>query len=138
MASAQRAQPIWQPRPNCRDYKWFDFRDSLRCLAGRALVFEGDSTVRQLFLRLIWWLRGVPQLVEHYFHQGAIYVFNETHDELRPVGRSLSQWWKTGTREQAAETWLFGALYIIRCLALPSRMLIAWRRPARSKFRAFH
>ena len=60
-----RAQPIWQPRSHCRDYKWFGFADTLRCLKGRALIFEGDSTVRQLFLRLIWWLRGVPLLVEH-------------------------------------------------------------------------
>ena len=49
-------------------------------------------------------------MVEHYFHMDAIYVFNATHDELRPIGHSLSQWWKTGTREKSAEAELLARM----------------------------
>lgn len=40
----------------------------------------GDSLVRQLFLRLVSYLRGIPDQVERPFHTDAIYAFNATHD----------------------------------------------------------
>ena len=38
--------------------------------------------VRQIFLRLIWYARDIPEIIEHYFHHDAYYVFNGTHDYL--------------------------------------------------------
>jgi hypothetical protein len=42
----------------------------------------GDSMMRQLFLRLVWYLRGLHEIVEHYFHKNARYAQNETMDLL--------------------------------------------------------
>ena len=68
-------------------YVWFSPADMLACFAGRIIVFEGDSLTRQLFLRLVWWVRGVTHLVEHYFSQHASYTFNTTHDNLTIYGK---------------------------------------------------
>jgi len=57
--------------------------DVERCLRGKLLVFQGDSLTRQLFNRLIWWLRGVPANLEHYYQRDAYYSFSERFgDEL--------------------------------------------------------
>ena len=68
----------------------------LRCVAGRVVLFEGDSFTRQLFLRLIWWLRGSPVVVEHYFHRDGAYEFDEQKDEFEIVSsefkKSPSDW----------------------------------------------
>ena len=62
-----------------------------RCLAGRSLVFIGDSLTRGLFLRLIWHVRRLPAIVEHYFHRHAAYTWNVSSDELQILGaRPLS------------------------------------------------
>ena len=53
-----------------------------RQLVGRYLVFVGNSIIRQLFLRLVWQLRGIEEVIEHYFHSSAVYTFNATHDYL--------------------------------------------------------
>ena len=49
-------------------------------LHGKRILFHGDSVVRQIFMRLIWHLRGFGSIYEHYFHQDAFYMANETHD----------------------------------------------------------
>jgi hypothetical protein len=36
--------------------------------------------IRQLFLRLVWHIRGIENIIEHFFHNNAFYAFNETHD----------------------------------------------------------
>jgi len=46
------------------------------------IALYGDSTVRQVFLRLVFYLRGYENMAEHYFHTDAIYKFNHTHDQL--------------------------------------------------------
>jgi hypothetical protein len=51
-------------------------------LRGNTILFYGDSLLRQLFLRLVWHLRGFGEIMEHYFHAHAIYVRNTTHDYL--------------------------------------------------------
>ena len=65
---------------------FLDVRELFECLDGRALVFKGDSLTRQLFLRIVWWLRGLPLIVEHHFHRYAAYTFNTTHDSLEVFG----------------------------------------------------
>ena len=100
---------IWQPS-GCPGYSWLNFADALHCLQGRVLVIEGDSTARQCFLRLLWWLRGVPVFVEHFFHRHALYLFNRTHDEFHPIGVSVTQWWKVGARDKTGEVELLTRL----------------------------
>jgi len=46
------------------------------------IAMYGDSTVRQIFLRLVFFLRGYHSFAEHFFHADAIYKLNETHDDL--------------------------------------------------------
>ncbi|KAG2496714.1 hypothetical protein HYH03_005127 [Edaphochlamys debaryana] len=46
-----------------------------KCLTGKKVWFLGDSFVRQLFLRLIWYLRGIEGIMEHYFHEPATYTY---------------------------------------------------------------
>ena len=53
-----------------------------RQLTGKYVVFIGNSIIRQLFLRLVWQIRGIEEVIEHYFHRSAVYVFNATHDFL--------------------------------------------------------
>lgn len=65
----------WQPSARCENGPRTR-EQVLRCLAGRVLIFEGDSLSRQLFLRTIWWLRGIPILMEHFFHQHAVCIFS--------------------------------------------------------------
>ena len=36
--------------------------------------------IRQLFLRLVWHIRGIENIVEHFFHCNAFYTYNATHD----------------------------------------------------------
>ena len=43
---------------------------------------SGNSIIRQVFLRLVWQARGIPDIIEHYFHYNAYYAFNGTHDYL--------------------------------------------------------
>jgi len=49
-------------------------------LQGRRLEFSGDSMVRQLFNRLICFLRGQQYCVDPWFHWNASYSLNLTHD----------------------------------------------------------
>ena len=60
--------------------RWLQPDELRSALQGKSFVFEGDSLVRQLFLRLIFHVRGIPEIVEHPFHSDAVYAFNGTHD----------------------------------------------------------
>ena len=64
----------WLPK-GCTQRRRYDVAATADCLRGRVLAFEGDSLTRQIFLRLIWRLRALPVIVEHYFHSGAYYAF---------------------------------------------------------------
>lgn len=94
----------WLPDTSAaeRGYAWLSPAAVLSCLDGRILVFEGDSFVRQAFLRLIWWLRGVTHLVEHFFHRHAIYTLNASSDELAIIGNVTLRPY-TLPRDKAAE-----------------------------------
>ena len=51
-------------------------------LSGRHVIFIGNSMVRQVFLRLVWHCREIEEIIEHFFHKDAFYVFNSTNDYL--------------------------------------------------------
>lgn len=38
--------------------------------------------IRQAFLRLVWHIRGIENVIEHFFHCNAFYAFNKTHDHF--------------------------------------------------------
>ncbi|KAJ3024719.1 UNVERIFIED_CONTAM: hypothetical protein HDU68_007856 [Siphonaria sp. JEL0065] len=73
-------------------YHIFTQNQALQCLQGRRIILTGDSMLRQTFFRLIFWLRGFPTTVEHYFHNHAEYtLYKNGSDELH-VG-DISQSW---------------------------------------------
>lgn len=51
-------------------------------LRGHAIVFYGDSLLRQLFNRFVWHLRSIPNVLEQYYHAHALYVRNNQTDAL--------------------------------------------------------
>jgi hypothetical protein len=55
----------------------------------------------QVFLRLIWWLRGTSHLVEHYFTQHAVYSFNSTSDSFTVFGEELMRAYSRATDKKA-------------------------------------
>lgn len=57
--------------------RWLGRAEIEQCLRGKLLVFQGDSLTRQLFNRLIWWVRGIPSVVEQYYQTDAYYAFSE-------------------------------------------------------------
>jgi hypothetical protein len=46
-------------------------------------VFSGDSLARQVFNRLICWIRDQPLAFDHYYTLVGLYAFNETGDQFR-------------------------------------------------------
>ena len=54
-----------------------------KILNGRHVLFMGNSMVRQLFLRLVYHVRGIDEMIEHFFHEDAAYFYNGTHDHLQ-------------------------------------------------------
>ena len=57
--------------------RWLGRAEIEQCARGKLLIFQGDSLTRQLFNRLIWWVRGIPSVVEHYYQEDAYYSFSE-------------------------------------------------------------
>ena len=57
--------------------RWLGRAEIEECARGKLLIFQGDSLTRQLFNRLIWWVRGIPSVVEHYYQEDAYYAFSE-------------------------------------------------------------
>lgn len=55
-------------------------------LAGNSLLIRGDSLLRHVFLRLVAHVRDEPTLVDPWFHEDALYSFNNTHDMLTLQG----------------------------------------------------
>jgi hypothetical protein len=72
----------WLPAVGC-PAAWLSPTEAHYALAGRHVIIMGDSLLRQLFNRLVWHLRGLEEVVEHYFHAPALYARNATHDALR-------------------------------------------------------
>lgn len=49
---------------------------------GRGILFTGDSMVRQLMLRIVYFIRRERYFSEHYFHQDGLYILREGGDAL--------------------------------------------------------
>ena len=69
----------WISKRNC-SLPWFTPVEASEILKSRRIVFCGDSMIRQIFLRMIWHLRGLDEIIENYFHSDAYYARNVTHD----------------------------------------------------------
>ena len=63
--------------PSSLPMRWLGRAEIEECARGKLLIFQGDSLTRQLFNRLIWWVRGIPSVVEHYYQEDAYYAFSE-------------------------------------------------------------
>ncbi|KEG10955.1 hypothetical protein DQ04_03111000 [Trypanosoma grayi] len=82
--------PAFEVRPSaCASYRYFSPREALSILHhasisrnGRGIVVSGDSMMRHLLLRLVFFLRGEEVFSEHYFHSDAVYVVYEERDEI--------------------------------------------------------
>jgi len=79
---------FWRPHRRCSQYRWLHPDEIRSCLAGRSIAFEGASLTRQVFLRLMAWMRGWPMIAEHYFQERAAFLFNATHDLLEVFERT--------------------------------------------------
>ncbi|CUG93484.1 GPI-anchored surface protein, putative [Bodo saltans] len=49
---------------------------------GRGILFTGDSMMRQLMLRIVFFIRRERHFSEHYFHQDGLYILRERGDAL--------------------------------------------------------
>ena len=79
---------------------WLSFNQLRHHLNGFHFVFQGDSMVRQIFLRMIWHIRGLDIIIEQSFHRDAYYTFNASHDMLSiGVGERESVYEPTFTAE---------------------------------------
>ncbi|ESL12100.1 hypothetical protein TRSC58_00138 [Trypanosoma rangeli SC58] len=74
---------------SCPSYRYFSPLEALSILHhasigynGYGIVVSGDSMMRQILLRLMFFLRGEELFAEHYFHYDALYIVYEDHDEL--------------------------------------------------------
>ena len=53
----------------------------LRCFAGKRVTFVGDSMMRQVYTRLIMYLRGRQEVViEHFYHASGYYAMDRLSD----------------------------------------------------------
>ncbi|KZV84334.1 hypothetical protein EXIGLDRAFT_776669 [Exidia glandulosa HHB12029] len=62
---------LWHPRgssiPPKNSYHFFTPEEVHQCFKGKRIMFQGDSMVRQLFSRVIQYLRLLPTYCEHVF-----------------------------------------------------------------------
>lgn len=72
----------WMYEQGCQA-NWFDKQEAMTLLHHRTLFFMGDSMIRQLFHRLVWYIRGFDVIIERVTHTNRVYSFNQTHDKLQ-------------------------------------------------------
>ena len=60
------ASELYASPPN-KTYHFFTPEDIHRCFAGKRIVMQGDSMIRQVYSRLINYLRLIPTHCEHVF-----------------------------------------------------------------------
>lgn len=80
---------LWQYSNESCKLRAYSTSQAHQLLSGHQVTFAGDSAIRQLFLRLVWHLRGIETIAEHYFHQNACYFSNSTHDVFLIGGRAV-------------------------------------------------
>jgi hypothetical protein len=73
---------LWVPSDTACQLHSFTPVEAHFALLGLQVVFIGDSIMRQMFQRLIWHLRDLTAIAEHYYHINALYTRNATHDLL--------------------------------------------------------
>ena len=73
---------LWVPRA-CRLPYRFPHALLSHCLAGKRLLLVGDSPLRQLYVRIMAFIRGQPHVVEHEKGYGSLFVSDRTRDESR-------------------------------------------------------
>jgi hypothetical protein len=78
----------WRPAGCVEVPVWRNSQEILQCLAGKTVIFSGDSVTRQLFGRLVSWIRDQPLAFDHYYHTGAAYTFDEDGDHLTILSTS--------------------------------------------------
>ena len=75
--------------------QWYRREEIFERLKGRALVFRGNSMTRQVFLRMIFFIRGRRNFAEHYAHRDMIYGFDLEQDVweicMRPRSRKCTE-----------------------------------------------
>ncbi|KAG2488117.1 hypothetical protein HYH03_013265 [Edaphochlamys debaryana] len=64
-------------------------RRIVELLSGKKVFFTGDSLNRQLYHRLIWYLRGMEAVMEHYYHEQAVYVYYWNDTDSFKIGPDL-------------------------------------------------
>ena len=60
--------------------EWYTREEIFDLLKGKVLVFRGNSMTRQVFERVIFYLRGKRSFAEHYAHSYMIYGFSRERD----------------------------------------------------------
>ncbi|KAG2492097.1 hypothetical protein HYH03_009589 [Edaphochlamys debaryana] len=73
----------WQPgAQQPQDCAWHRLprRTIVDFLTGKKVWFHGDSQTRQIFFRLVGYIRGQEGVMEHYYHRAAVfsYYYNDT------------------------------------------------------------
>ncbi|KAG2496713.1 hypothetical protein HYH03_005126 [Edaphochlamys debaryana] len=62
----------------------------IECLAGKKVVLFGDSLLRQVFNRLLWYLRGLEGVMEHYYHLPAMYRYLKNHTDVLRIDNTVT------------------------------------------------
>jgi hypothetical protein len=81
-------ETTWVPDPaypQCST-RWLSPPSLYSCLKGKRVYIFGDSLIRQAAQALIFYVRGMPQIVEHTYHFPSYYMANGTHDAYVELG----------------------------------------------------
>lgn len=67
-------------------YAFFTPEDAQRCFMGKRIMFSGDSMIRQLYTRVINYVRGIPTNAEHLYNwgTGSYIAFPDGTDRFTP------------------------------------------------------
>ena len=66
---------LWQPdetnKTHAQPWHFFTPEEIHQCFIGKRIVFQGDSMIRQIMTRLVFYLRMYPTMCEHQYHFGT-------------------------------------------------------------------
>ena len=91
-----RATNLWVPR-HCRLPYRFPHELLHKCLKGKRFFFVGDSPLRQMYGRLISFIRQQPLFVEHDFSTFSSYAYDGERDEWRVHNQDIDRQTTTTT-----------------------------------------
>jgi hypothetical protein len=72
--------------PDC-EFHWHNAAEAVNCLRHVRLLIAGDSLLRQVFHRLVSFIRGFPSVIEHGFWGDAAYSLIGSEDLYLPLTR---------------------------------------------------